>query len=1074
MNKKYQHPEKVIQLFEKKRLFFENVIQKTILYAQKIKILDVLGTREINKCIQLLHELDDSLKDLIEKKNDITTERLITSLQEINNDLSAIFKQYGTESLDDLLIICFGPNAIDDNIYKNEELEILRNFFHPISYISFTSSSSVSTSPQPEYEKEDSSLNSYIMECTEISHSTKKFHLKVYGANIIIFEKSTKKSLSIIGFFDDIVLENAFMKKKLELVIHNKSHPNENPLDTNNSFEKFKESLMLKDLLINNLHDIQNKYQGYMSHVKLIKQKPLSHVVKEFIDMDLFNKRLLLIELLLCEETTCMAYLLYDILSNDQNNGSIDTEEQIILYDSFPWTVKQLFSYSMKKMIEYTNQLSNANFDINKVPLEQQICLMNTTDIVKEKAMTRLKEVKSKSEDSGSKARQYLEGLLKIPFGIYKREEILDTMNNIRKEFKDLLRINGDVSIKDYYTSAEILWHITHSFDFSPSNDGIILELNANKSNRVFLTREAKKVNTYIKEHKLNNCEKIKYINKKSVNELKECIETFYKKTKQSHVPVNADTHSILHNKYSTIYSKMNSIHSYFKNVKQILDKSVYGHEKAKKQIERIIGQWINGEQTGHCFGFEGPPGVGKTSLAKYGLSHCLIDDQGNHRPFAMIQIGGDSNGSTLHGHNYTYVGSTWGSIVQILMDKKCMNPIIFIDEVDKISKTENGKEMIGILTHLLDPTQNDCFQDKYFNGVDLDLSKALFVLSYNDVDMIDKILLDRIHRIKFSSLSCEEKVVVSQKYILPDVFTKMGLTGTIEFPDDVIRFIVNEYTSESGVRKLKELFFEIVGEMNLEILNKFCDIDSDLDASFETNIHNSTLIPIHIPIKMTISDVKKYLREKHEIKIKQIHSSPAIGVINGMYATSVGSGGILPISANFYPSSSDFLTLKLTGLQQEVMKESMHLALTIAWNMTGVERQLELRNKYDTNNRCGINIHAGDLDVQKEGPSAGIAITSAIYSLLNNILIKNDVAITGEIFMSGDVGAIGGLDYKILGSLKSNIKTFVFPQENEKDYKDFIEKYKDTEILKEKDDLCFYPVKNIEEVFKIVFLENK
>ena len=129
------------------------------------------------------------------------------------------------------------------------------------------------------------------------------------------------------------------------------------------------------------------------------------------------------------------------------------------------------------------------------------------------------------------------------------------------------------------------------------------------------------------------------------------------------------------------------------KNVRKELDNSVHGHEKAKSQIEKIIAQWINGTQEGYCFGFEGAPGVGKTSLAKYGLSKCLIDTEGNPRPFAMIAIGGDANGSTLHGHNYTYVGSSWGAIVQILMDKKCMNPIIFIDELDKISRTENGRE---------------------------------------------------------------------------------------------------------------------------------------------------------------------------------------------------------------------------------------------------------------------------------------------------------------------------------------------------------------------------------------------
>ena len=130
------------------------------------------------------------------------------------------------------------------------------------------------------------------------------------------------------------------------------------------------------------------------------------------------------------------------------------------------------------------------------------------------------------------------------------------------------------------------------------------------------------------------------------------------------------------------------------------INNSVHGHNNAKRQLERIIGQWITGEQSGYCFGFEGPPGVGKTSLAKKGLAKCLKDNEGVERPFSFIAMGGASNGSTLAGHNYTYVGSTWGKIVDILMESKCMNPIIFIDELDKISNTENGKELTGILTH--------------------------------------------------------------------------------------------------------------------------------------------------------------------------------------------------------------------------------------------------------------------------------------------------------------------------------------------------------------------------------------
>ena len=181
-----------------------------------------------------------------------------------------------------------------------------------------------------------------------------------------------------------------------------------------------------------------------------------------------------------------------------------------------------------------------------------------------------------------------------------------------------------------------------------------------------------------------------------------------------------------IENAIYNIKNLSDKIIKYTKEIKKSLDNSIHGHKNAKRQIERIIGQWINGELTGYCFGFEGPPGIGKTSLAKYGLSNCLKDDEGESRPFALIAMGGSSNASTLAGHNYTYVGSTWGRIVDILIEKKCMNPIIFIDELDKVSRTEHGKEIIGILTHLVDGTQNNCFQDKYFSGVDLDLSKAL------------------------------------------------------------------------------------------------------------------------------------------------------------------------------------------------------------------------------------------------------------------------------------------------------------------------------------------------------------
>ena len=431
-----------------------------------------------------------------------------------------------------------------------------------------------------------------------------------------------------------------------------------------------------------------------------------------------------------------LAYLLYDLLTNDLN-GNVDTQEQIVLFDSFPLIVKQCFRDAMKKTIQYTNDLSD--FDINKIPIEQQICLLNATDNVKEKAMQKLKEVKSKSEDSCSKARQYLDGLLKIPFNIYRKEPVLHVMDNIKSDFKTFLSKPGhSLYPQNKYTNIEINKYI-NEYIGKMTNVNTISHYKSLLKNTTKIQKLeiAAQINAVLEIHELTNTSniltlvgEIKYKNK-TIPQLKESIEHFIDGcfsngfasvlneitklttlSKNESVPVPIPVPNQL-DEANKIKQKYATITNYTTDVKKVLDSAVYGHDKAKKQIERIIGQWLNGEQDGYCFGFEGPPGVGKTSLGKKGLSGCLNDENGVGRPFAMIQMGGDSNGSSLHGHNYTYVGSTWGSIVQILIDKKCMNPIIFIDEVDKISKTEHGKEIIGILTHLLDPSQNDSFQDK-------------------------------------------------------------------------------------------------------------------------------------------------------------------------------------------------------------------------------------------------------------------------------------------------------------------------------------------------------------------------
>ena len=1045
----------IVMLIEKKMLFFQDVIQKTILHVQKNKMLDVVGVSDVHNCINSLFDLNKIIKDIPDITASTNIDNIINILQTVNNELSSLFKQVGTESFEDLLWICFGNNSVNTYAISDmdkHKFELLKKYFHPTSYKILgqkkTDNKSNKTDDDVFTEK------SKNLDSADVSIKIKQFHLKVYGIQIIVHNLQHNKSLIISGIIDDIMtncLNNKFINLNIKTIRDNIPQTTEFQGET---FNRFLQSLNLKDYFIFEPHEIYSRYVGYLNNLNVLNQKTLHQAVKEFIAADLFMKRSTIIQLLLTTErydNQYLAYLLYDLLSNDAN-GHIDTQDQIKLFDSLPWSIKLYFKDAMKRTVEYTNELSN--YDMHKLPLEQQICLLKVPDSVKEKAMQKLKEVKAKSEDSGSKARQYLDGLLKIPFNIYKKEPIMNIMDDIRLKYIHALRINNisNNPVKDTYTSLEILRTITdyrkgqtqNNIDIANIKDVLI------QSNKQTLIDYILKMNDTNQKLNLNQS-KINY-SKKTKQELLISMNSFIDNLHTSTVlkEIFSDIQSIapLTNNITEISKRFDEINTYMSNVKNTLDNAIHGHDKAKKQIERIIGQWINGKQDGYCFGFEGPPGIGKTTMAKKGLSACLKDDKGNSRPFAMIQMGGDSNGPSLHGHNYTYVGSTWGSIVQILIDKKCMNPIIFIDEIDKISRTEHGKEIIGILTHLLDPAQNDCFQDKYFSGIDLDLSKALFILSYNDADKIDKILLDRVHRISFKSLSLEEKLVISNSHILPEIYDKMGLQGMIHFSDDVLKFVIDEYTCEPGVRKLKEMLFEIVAEINLNILK-----------TFETTFN--------IPINISIEDIKtKYLKDKRETLIRKVSAKNEVGYVNGMYATSLGNGGTLPLHAKYFPSDK-FLDLKLTGLQQDVMKESMHVALTVAWNLTDRKIQSDLRSKYDVENqKCGINIHTGDNAVSKDGPSGGCAITCALYSLLNGVPVKPEFGITGEIQMSGEVTAIGGLNYKILGSLKANVKSFIFPKENEKDFRDFYEKYKDSELLV---GVHFYPISNVEEALELL-----
>lgn len=258
--------------------------------------------------------------------------------------------------------------------------------------------------------------------------------------------------------------------------------------------------------------------------------------------------------------------------------------------------------------------------------------------------------------------------------------------------------------------------------------------------------------------------------------------------------------------------------HDFMVQSKKILDDCVFGLDDAKLQIMQLIGQLIsNPRSIGTAIAIKGPMGTGKTTLVKEGISKIL------NRPFVFVPLGGATDSSFLEGHSYTYEGSSWGHIVDSLMKTKCMNPVFYFDELDKISNTPKGEEIVGILTHLTDTTQNNQFQDKYFSGIDFNLSKALFIFSYNDESKINPILRDRMYRITTHGFSTKNKVTIANNYLKPAISTNINFNSEdIIFPEETLIYMIEKCTeNEKGVRNLKRCMEIIYTKLNLLRLMK-------------------------------------------------------------------------------------------------------------------------------------------------------------------------------------------------------------------------------------------------------------
>ena len=456
---------------------------------------------------------------------------------------------------------------------------------------------------------------------------------------------------------------------------------------------------------------------------------------------------------------------------------------------------------------------------------------------------------------------------------------------------------------------------------------------------------------------------------------------------------------------------KPKKVYNFLTKLKTKMDSVVYGHDDAKKQIVQIMAQKVrNPNCKGSVVGIFGVPGNGKTSLVKDGIAKAM------KKPFVFISLGGAQDSSFLDGHSYTYEGSIFGRIAQGLIESKCMDPIFYFDELDKVSGTRKGEEIINMLIHLIDPVQNCHFRDKYFHGIDLDLSKATFIFSFNDISNVNYILLDRITTIHTKHLLIPQKLHIVNNYMLPNILSDLGISEQITISDDIVLDIINNYTNEGGVRKLKKHLYELCREINV------------------LNLTNNTINNenIEFPYELSENVYKTIFEDKHKFVPEVVHKVDHVGMVNGLWANSLGNGGVLPIESIMIPSKT-CMEIKATGSLQKVIKESIEVALSVAWNFIPEDLQKEWMERWKQYPES-FHIHCPDGAVSKDGPSAGAAMGLTFYSRLINRKVKHTVAMTGEMNLRGEVTKIGGLEEKLTGAKRAGAKLVLIPKENEED----------------------------------------
>lgn len=625
---------------------------------------------------------------------------------------------------------------------------------------------------------------------------------------------------------------------------------------------------------------------------------------------------------------------------------------------------------------------SGTNLDLVQTPndiLRAQLQLVPIDNDIKQKWIHNLNTLSNNSGDTFYKYKEYYEAIITIPFRVYHSVHVPNTLFDssvftIRRylntpEFNEIL--------SPYWNEWDTMGFIGKIELWRKILGGIRCCLHRRIQNYSKVT-----IRKLSKEYGRDiwSCDPLILLDPEQ-KELLDLIENSAKKIRQW-------------------------IKEYIEQSKQKMDQVIYGMSQPKQFVLNQVINWLNQSGKGIVLGLNGPPGVGKTTFVRNAVAPCFRNEYGESRPVITIGLGGKLSGSSLKGHGFTYVGSKCGQIVQALIQCKCMNPIFYFDELDKVSETPQGSEINSILMQITDFSQNNEFEDSYFSDIKFDLSKCIFIFSYNDSSKIDPILMNRIQEITLKPIPFQEKIHIIKEYTIPKLLKNYKIPSNLSknYSDSIISDIVLKYTNEPGVRSAEQI-------MNY-IISKQCLLYSQSGLDSIESIQN----------QLTSDSLSTFISHLEEMEVRLPFNVPQIGYINGLYATNYGIGGLLPLESNIIINDKE--QDKISGNVSNVMKESQVIA-----KIVGSKHTTDLK----------LHIHCNQAGLPKDGPSAGLALALIYWSHANKTKLPHTMAVTGEITMRGQIDMVGGIIQKFFAAIHYGIKHILAPKGNQQDWENYI-----------------------------------